>query len=164
MTTEEKEKEKAEVLNAFFTSAFNSQTSYPQGTLLPDLEVWDATQNTPPVIQVETVREFHLHLDCHKSMGLDGLHPMVLRELVGVIAELLSAIYQCSWLSGEVPEDWRLADVTPVYKKGRKEDPGNYRPVSLISVQGKLWSKSSWVRPHSTCVASRGSGPASTGS
>ena len=44
-------------------------------------------QNTPLVIQVETVRELLLHLDCHKSMGPDGLHPRVLRELVGVIAE-----------------------------------------------------------------------------
>ena len=49
-----------------------------------------------------------------------------------------SAIYQHSWLSGEVPEDWRLADVTPIYKKGRKEDPGNYRPVSLTLVPGKV--------------------------
>jgi len=49
VTTENKEqKEKAEVLDAFFTSAFNSQISYPQGTLCPDLEVWDATQNTLP--------------------------------------------------------------------------------------------------------------------
>jgi len=37
-------------------------------------------------------------------MGPDGLHPRVLRELAEVIAELLSAIYQHSWLSGEVPE------------------------------------------------------------
>ena len=59
------------------------------------------------MIQVEAVRELLLHLDCHKSMGTDGLHPRVLRELVGVIAELLSAIYQRSWLSGKVPEDWR---------------------------------------------------------
>ena len=59
------------------------------------------------MIQVEAVRELLLHLDCHKSMGMDGLHPRVLRELVGVIAEPLSAIYQRSWLSGKVPEDWR---------------------------------------------------------
>ncbi|KAK4817611.1 hypothetical protein QYF61_020406 [Mycteria americana] len=43
-----------------------------------------------------------------------------------------------SWLTGEVPVDWRLGTVTPIYKKGQKEDPGNYRPVSLTSVQGKL--------------------------
>ncbi|KAK4830741.1 hypothetical protein QYF61_013191 [Mycteria americana] len=43
-----------------------------------------------------------------------------------------------SWLTGEVPADWRLANVTPIFKKGWKEDPGNYRPVSLTSVPGKL--------------------------
>ncbi|KAK4829469.1 LOW QUALITY PROTEIN: hypothetical protein QYF61_004759 [Mycteria americana] len=43
-----------------------------------------------------------------------------------------------SWLTGEVPADWRLANVTAIYKKGRKEDPGNYRPGSLTSVLGKL--------------------------
>ena len=55
-----------------------------------------------------------------------------------VIARPLSDIYQCSWFSGEVSEDWRLADVTPIYKKGCKEDPGNYRPVSLTLVPGKV--------------------------
>ena len=99
-------------------------------------------------------------------MELDGLHPRVVGELVGVLAEPFSAIYQRSWLSGEVPEDWKLANVTPIYNKGCKEDLGNYRPVSLTSVPGygKLWSKSSWVRSHSMCMASRGSGSANMGS
>ncbi|PKU40282.1 rna-directed dna polymerase from mobile element jockey- hypothetical protein [Limosa lapponica baueri] len=40
--------------------------------------------------------------------------------------------------TGEVPEDWRKANVIPVFKKGKKEDPGNYRPVSLTSIPGKM--------------------------
>ena len=136
MATEDKEK--AEVLNAFFTSVFKSQTSYPQVSPLSDLAALAGEQTKPPTIQEETVRDLLLQLDCHKSMGPDEIHPRVLRELAEVIAEPLSIIYQRSLLTGEVPEDWRLANVTPIYKKGCREDPGNYRPVSLTSVPGKV--------------------------
>ena len=85
---------------------------------------------------------------------------MVLRELAGVITDLLSTIYQCSWLSGEVPEDWRLADVTPIYKKGRKEDPGNYRPVSLASVPGKVMEQITLGEITQQVCGTQGSGPA----
>jgi len=40
--------------------------------------------------------------------------------------------------TGEVTEDWRKVNVTPVFKKGKKEDSGNYRPVSLTSIPGKM--------------------------
>ena len=78
------------------------------------------------------------HLDTHKSMGLDGIHPRILRELAQVLTKPLSIICQQSWLTGEVPVDWKLAYVTPIYKKGWKEDLGNYRPVSVPSVLGKV--------------------------
>ncbi|KAK4818427.1 hypothetical protein QYF61_012961 [Mycteria americana] len=81
------------------------------------------------------------HLDTHKSMGLDGIHPRVLRELAEVLTRPLAIIFQQSWLPGEVPVAWRLANVTPIYKKGKKEDPGNYRPVSLTSVLGKTMER-----------------------
>jgi len=45
------------------------------------------------------------------------------------------------WLTREVPDDWRIANVTPIYKKGQKEDPGNYRPVSLTLVPGKIMER-----------------------
>jgi len=133
-----KDEEKAEVLNAFFASVFNSQTDYPQGSQTPVLEDREREQNKPPIIQDEAVTDLLCHLDTYKSMGLDGIHPRLLRELAEELAKPLSIIYQQSWLTGEVPDDWRIASVTPIYKKGQKEDPGNYRPVSLTWVLGKI--------------------------
>jgi len=62
----------------------------------------------------------------------------VLSELAEELAKPLSITCQQSWLPGEFPDDWRIASVTPIHKKGRKEDPGNYRPVSLTLVPGKI--------------------------
>ncbi|KFO93031.1 hypothetical protein N320_12269, partial [Buceros rhinoceros silvestris] len=89
-----------------------------------------------PIIQEEMVSDLLYHLDAHKSMGPDGIHPRVLKELTEVLTKPLSIIYQQSWLTGEV--GWTSTNVTPIYKKGQKEDPGNYRPDSLITVPGKV--------------------------
>ncbi|PKU39068.1 rna-directed dna polymerase from mobile element jockey-like [Limosa lapponica baueri] len=130
-----KDEEKAEVPNAFFASVFSSGVGCPLSTQTPELAVRGGEQNEAPIIQREVVRDLLQNLDTNKSMGPDGIH---LRELVEVLAEPLSIIYQQSWQTGEVPADWHLANVTPIHKKGRKDDPGNYRPVSLTLVPGKV--------------------------
>jgi len=62
----------------------------------------------------------------------------VLRELAEVAAEPLSIIFERSWRTGEVHEEWRKANVIPIFKKGKKEDPGKHRLVSLTSIPGKM--------------------------
>jgi len=86
------------------------------------------------------VRGHLSNMDTHKSMGPDGMHPRVLRDLADVIAEPLSIIFEMSWRTGEVSKDWRKANATPVFIKGKK-NPGNYRPVSLISIPGKMMER-----------------------
>ena len=92
-------------------------------------------------MDTEIVRDQLYQLNVHKSMEPDGIHPRVLKELVDVMAGALSIIYQRSWESGEVPTDWKLANVIPAYKKDVREDPENYRPVSPMSVPGKIMEK-----------------------
>ena len=76
-----------------------------------------------------------------KSPGPDGIYPRLLREARDEIAGPLTEIFVSSLDTGEVLEDWRIANVVPLVKKGSKDNPGNYRSVSLMSVVGKLLEK-----------------------
>ncbi|KFW00960.1 hypothetical protein N326_11204, partial [Eurypyga helias] len=85
----------------------------------------------PPMVSEDQVREHLRNLKVHKSMGPDGIHPRGLKELVDGIAKTLSLIFKKLWQSGEVPSDWKRGNITPIFKKGKKENPGNYSSVSL---------------------------------
>ncbi|CAM4589082.1 unnamed protein product [Caretta caretta] len=89
-------------------------------------------------VSLEEVLELIEKLNSNKSPGPDGIHPRVLKELKCEIAELLTMVYNLSFKSATVPNDWKIANVMPIFKKGSRGDLGNYRPASLTSVPGKL--------------------------
>ena len=86
-------------------------------------------------MDTEVVRDQLYQVNVHKSTGPDGIHPRALKELADFVAGPLLIIYQRSWESGEVPTDWELANVIPVYKKGVREGTGTTDRLSNLSSQ-----------------------------
>ncbi|CAM4661225.1 unnamed protein product [Lepidochelys kempii] len=127
-----------EKLNEFFTSVFTAEDVRQ----IPKPEPSFAGDKSEELSQIEVSLEEVLELiekfNSTKSPGPDGIHPRVLKELKCEIAELLTMVCNLSFKSAIVPNDWKIANVTPIFKKGSRGDPGNYRPVSLTSVPGKL--------------------------
>jgi ribosomal protein L29 len=130
----ESDEEKAEVLMDFFSSVMTNE----------DLEnIPELTQRNPEELNEITVEKEDTEkqlagLNTNKSTGPDDIHPRVLKELKKELAEPLTIIYNKSLKEGVLPEDWKSAQITPIYKKGCKTDPGNYRPVSLTSIACKI--------------------------
>ena len=127
--------EKADILNRYFTSVFTREDTVHIPPMSKRLESGSLTEI---VITPDLVEKKLSKLKVCKSAGPDGFHPRILNELSSSIKEPLWMIFQKSLLEGRLPEVWKNAHITPIHKKGSKTTPGNYRPVSLTSVIGKV--------------------------
>ena len=89
-------------------------------------------------ISKEGVRAQLERIKIHKAFGPDELPNRVLRELRNELAGPLTAIFRQSLETSQLPDDWRNAYITLIFKKGNRHESSNYRPVSLTSVCCKL--------------------------
>ena len=125
---------KANALANYFSSVYTSEDT----TNVPVLE-GNPLPNIPPIhIHADGVAQLLLNLKFHKAAGPDNFPSYFLKEVANEIAPALSLIFQASLNQGTLPDIWKSALVVPVYKKGNKKDPGNYRPVSLTCICSKI--------------------------
>ena len=66
------------------------------------------------------------------------MHAYVLKACAGCLVKPLYILFKQSLTAGHVPNDWKCANITPVFKKGSKSKPSNYRPISLTSQVAKI--------------------------
>uniref|UniRef100_A0A803JLA9 Reverse transcriptase domain-containing protein n=1 Tax=Xenopus tropicalis TaxID=8364 RepID=A0A803JLA9_XENTR len=128
--------EKADVLNQFFSSVYTVEE--PEGQVPPKSCTVASAPTTQWLAQDMVLKGLHT-INVNKAPGPDGIHPRVLRELGAELQWPLFLIFSDSLSSGMVPRDWKKANVIPIFKKGVRSQPGNYRSVSLTSVVGKLF-------------------------
>jgi len=77
-------------------------------------------------------------LDPGKSPGPDNIYPLLLKSCAATLAHPLTILFNKSLSQGTVPSSWKMANVTPIHKKGSKRNPDNYRPISLTSILSKV--------------------------
>ena len=87
------------------------------------------------------VRKEILSLNINKFCGPDEINPLMLTELVYFIASPLALLMNKTLECGSLPQDWKKAFVSPIYKKGARNVTENYQPISLTSVVCKLMEK-----------------------
>ncbi|KAI8518860.1 hypothetical protein Bbelb_021170 [Branchiostoma belcheri] len=118
-------KEKVDALGDQFSSVFTEEDL----TNIPSLGRPVAPHAPPLYISVNGVAKQLSKLNPNKASGPDGLSPRLLKTTATQIAPVLQVIFTQSLDTGDVPADWRAANISPIFKKGDKTSPVNYRPV-----------------------------------
>ena len=125
---------KAEVLNKQFKSVFTKEN--PES----DLRFVGNKTNSIGTLTIQTkgVTKLLQELSPSKASGPDNIPNRILKETATQISPFITKLFNQSLQIGKLPKDWNKANVTPIYKKGNRQDPANYRPVSLTCVSCKL--------------------------
>ena len=128
--------EKAEPINQQFTSVFIHENT----STLPWPDLGASLFNTIVVdnIYADGVAKLLADLQGHKAHGPDSIPARLLKETAYNMAPLLTHIYKTSLHQCRLPHDWKIALVSPIYKKGSRKSPTNYRPISLTSIPCKI--------------------------
>jgi len=113
----------AEVFNEYFDTVFTKEV----GGCIPEvLTVSDGFELSNILVTEDIIRKKLMTICMDKAPGVDELVPRFLAALSDEISVSLSIIYNRSLREGEVPNDWRDANVSPIFKSGSRAAPGNY--------------------------------------
>ena len=131
------DKSMAEAFNKSFASVFGPR----QGAHVTPIEIFRGHEDEKlktVFFSSEDVTRRLKSLKPTSAPGPDGIHPRLLKECANELGQPLSIIFNRSMEEGILPDDWKKTNVTPIFKKGKRSHPENYRPVNLASVPSKI--------------------------
>jgi hypothetical protein len=126
--------EKANILNKQYQSVFTKEDL----SSIPSTVGPEQPEMPGITMSINGIHKILLGLNIHKASGPDNIPARMLKELADQVAPCLHVIFTRSLDTGEVPEDWRRANITAIFKKGDRSKAANYRPVSLTCLASKL--------------------------
>ena len=98
----------------------------------------DLLKDSDIEISMEGVLKLLRDIDVSKSCGPDNIPGILLNTLANCIADSVTALFNYSLTTGSLPNIWKEAKVTAIFKKGSRHCPNNYRPISLTCILCKL--------------------------
>ena len=128
-------KYKVDLLVQHFTT---KMTDPHPNKLPPSLPVIKGNRLTTTTTNEGEVLSALSALEENKVVGPDGVSPRVLRRCCDVLARPLSRLFEAILSQERWPRIWKTSHVVPPHEKGSKSEPANYRPISLVSVVGKV--------------------------
>jgi hypothetical protein len=129
-------------LNDFFTSVFLQAPTRQAGynhTIPGDSYIRD-TMFLAPITLCELNNVMN-SLSNTKSIGSDGLNPLIIKENFDLIFNQILYIFNLSFKQRIFPQMLKEAIVVPIFKSGSQLDAGNYRPISILTMFSKLLEK-----------------------
>ena len=128
----------AEVLNEYFSSVFTTEDISSLPVPFTKFEGNKSEHLGQLFVTLVMIANKIKKMKDNKSPGVDGIPPKLLKEIVEQISTPFAKLFNLSLEEGIVPSEWKEANITPLFKKGSRNKPENYRPVSLTSVICKL--------------------------
>ena len=101
------------------------------GSYVPELD---------EVISFEEVCMAIKSMKSRKSPVVDGISAVVYKALPDHLVNLLTEIFNGILVTGEYPASWSVGLICPIYKAGEKEEPNNYRGITLLNCIGKIFT------------------------
>ena len=102
----------------------------------------DLPKFTIKKVTEENVLKYIEKIDIHKSSEIDDISTYFLKNSLRILTKEMTNLINTSIETGEIPKDWKIGRLNPIYKgEGKKDDSGNYRPISLLPLPSKIMEK-----------------------